>query len=93
MVGELSTSHEYIGGGDMGPAALPASSIYTGRLGADLAADAQAGHYRFQKIYGPTEYNLDVHGPLARPDIDLREGDFLLAINGRELKVGDDYFQ
>lgn len=90
MVGELCVSHTYISGGDMGtPAAQP--QIYTGWLGADLVKDSKSGYYKFEKIYAPTEYNLNLTTPLSRPDIDLKEGDFLLAIDGKEIKTGDDY--
>jgi tricorn protease len=45
------------------------------------------------KIYGPTDINRSLAGPLARPDIAVKEGDFLLAINGTPLRAGDDYFK
>jgi len=93
LVGELATSHTYIGGGDYGPQEAPKSDVYTGWLGADLAVDKSAGYYMFDKIYGPTEYNLDLNGPLSRPDIDVKEGDYLIAINGKEIKVPEDYFK
>jgi len=93
MVGELCVSHTYIGGGDPGPQAPAPSQIFTGLLGADLVPDTKAGYYKFEKIYGPTEYNLDLKGPLVRPDLDIKEGYYLLAINGTEIKPPDDYFR
>ncbi len=93
MVGELSVSHTYIFGGDNGPDIAPKSEVYSGWLGADLTADNSAGYYKFTKIYGPTEYNLNLKSPLVRPDVDLKEGDYLIAINGHEIKVPDDYFK
>jgi tricorn protease len=93
MVGELCVSHTYIGGGDYGPAAAPGSPVFTGLLGADLTPDKASGLYKLAKIYGPTEINLNLPGPLVRPDIAVKEGDFLLAINGTPLKAGDDYFK
>ncbi len=93
MVGELSVGHAYIGGGDMGGVTLPESPVYTGRLGADLAYDAAAGFFRFARIYGPSEYNLDLKAPLVRPDLQLKEGDYLIAINGRTLQKNEDYYR
>jgi len=93
MVGELCVSHTYIGGGDFGPAATPPSVLRTGLLGADLIPDVTVGRYKLAKIYGPTDINLSLSGPLVRPDIDVKEGDFLLAINGVDLKAGDNYFK
>ena len=91
MVGELCVSHTYIGGGDMGPVATPRSPVSTGWLGADLTADTKAGYYKFSRIYGPTTYNLSLKAPLARPDIQVQEGHYLIAINGVEVKPPADY--
>jgi tricorn protease len=93
MVGELCVSHTYVGGGDYGPGATPGSPVFTGLLGADLVPDAASGLYKLVRIYGPTDINLNLPGPLVRPDVAVKEGDFLLAINGAALKAGDDYFK
>ncbi len=92
MVGELCVSHTYIGGGDNGPQKQPEKTVYTGLLGADLQAD-ESGYYRFKTIYGPTEYNRDLKAPLARPDIDIKEGDYLIAINGQEIKYPENPYK
>jgi tricorn protease len=91
LVGELSVSHTYISGGDMGPITPQISKVFTGWLGADFIKDNNSGYYKFDKIYGPTEYNLSLQSPLVRPDIKLNEGDYLIAINGHEIKAPDDY--
>ena len=93
MVGELCVGHAYIGGGDMGPLALPETPVFTGRLGAHLAYDPAAGFFRFERIYGPSEYNLELKAPLRRPDIQVKEGDYLIAINGRTLQKNEDYYK
>ena len=93
MVGELCVSHTYVGGGDYGPGATPSSPVFTGLLGADLVPDKASGLYKLARIYGPTDINLNLPGPLVRPDIAVKEGDFLLAIDGTALKAGDDYFK
>ncbi len=91
MVGEISVSHTYVGGGDMGPAKMPETKVFTGWLGADFVPEKSSGLYKFDKIYGPTEYNLDLKSPLVRPDVELKEGDYLIAINGNEIKAPEDY--
>ena len=53
--------------------------------------DNNSSYYKFEKIYGPTEYNLDLQSPLVRPDIKLDEGDYLIAIDGHEIKAPEDY--
>ncbi len=93
MVGELSVSHTYVGGGDYGPGETPRSPVFTGLLGADLVPDKGTGLYKLARIYGPTDINLNLPGPLVRADMAVKEGDFLLAINGAALKAGDDYFK
>ena len=93
MVGELCVSHTYISGGDTSPAQFVPVVRRTGLLGADLVADPASGLYRFARILGPTPYFSQVEMPLARPDVPVHEGDFLLAINGQTLKAGDNYFR
>ncbi len=93
MVGELCVSHTYISGGDTGPDLRIQQPVFTGLLGADLAADTNSGLYRLAKIYGPTPYFSGIEMPLARPDVGAREGDYLLAINGTKVHVPDNYFR
>ncbi len=91
LVGELATSHTYISGGDFGPSSSTPNPVFTGWLGADLKADKVSGYYRFETIYAPTEYNASANSPLVRPDIQVKEGDYLIAINGQPVKVPEDY--
>ncbi len=93
LAGELATSHTYISGGDGGPSLSTSNPQFTGWLGADLIADKKSGYYRFGTIYGPTEYNANLTSPLIRPDVHVMEGEYLLEINGKQLKVPDDYFK
>ena len=83
MVGELSVSHTYVGGGDLGPAPAPGPSRSAGLLGADLVADP-SGYYRFAKVYGPTLYAPSLKAPLTGK---VEEGEYLLAVDGRPLKA------
>jgi tricorn protease len=94
MVGELSVSHTYVSGGDTGPSVEPpAPAVSAGLLGADLEADPRAGLYRFARVYRPTPYFTEIETPLGRPDVDVKEGDYLLAINGRPVRVPENYFR
>jgi tricorn protease len=93
LVGELCVSHTYITGGDFNMQAAPSSPIFTGWIGADLVPDINSGYYKFSKIYGPTSQNLDLKAPLSRPDIKVNEGSYLIAINGVEVKVPNDYWR
>ena len=82
MIGELSTSHTYVGGGDY----PNVNRVDTGLLGADYAFDAKSGRYRFGKIYRERDWNSSVEAPLGVPGVNVREGDYLLAVNDRPLR-------
>ena len=90
MVGELNVSHTYVGGGDMSPVQMPANPVYTGLLGASIKADP-SGYPKLARILGPTAYNRDLVAPLSRPDVDVKDGDFLIAIDGNDLKGANPY--
>jgi tricorn protease len=92
MVGELCVSHTYVFGGDREPRPEVEQRAYTGLLGADLTPDP-AGYYRFATIYGPTDYNRDLEAPLVKPDFPLKEGDYLIAINGEPVRVPDNPYR
>jgi tricorn protease len=79
MQGELTLGHSFAGGGDLPKAdALPA-----GLLGADL--EVANGRYRIKRIYTGENWNPDLRAPLSAPGVDVREGDYILAVNGRDL--------
>ena len=79
MQGELGTSHAYEFGGDY---RVP-PQYQRGFLGADLAFDD--GGYRISRIYRGDSWNRETDSPLAEPGLDIREGDVILAINGKRL--------
>ncbi len=83
MIGELSNSHTYVGGGDY-PNLDP---VNLGLLGADLEPDASSGFYRIAKIYPGENWNPNLRSPLTEPGVNVKQGEFLLAVNGRALKA------
>lgn len=83
MIGELSNSHTYVGGGDQ-PDLQP---INVGLLGVDYELDPPSGCYRFKKIYPGENWNPQTRSPLTEPGVNVKEGDYLLAINGRALRA------
>jgi len=89
LVGELCVSHTYVGGGDMGPNQYQDNPVFTGLLGAELKK-SDKGYYQFETIFGATKYNRELTAPLARPDFKVKEGDYLIAIDGIEVKYPDD---
>ena len=79
--GETSVGHSFVFGGDM-----PAFDRPTiGMLGADLTVEN--GRFRIARILGGENWNPDLRAPLSAPGVDVREGDYLLAINGVEVRA------
>ena len=83
MIGELSNSHTYVGGGDQ-PDLHP---VNTGLLGVDYELDSASGYYRFKKIYPGENWDPLTRSTLTEPGVNVKEGDYLLAINGRPLRA------
>ena len=83
MIGELSNSHTYVGGGDF-PDLHP---VNVGLLGADYETDAASGMYRIKKIFSGENWDAHARSPLTEPGVNIKEGDYLVAINGRNLRV------
>jgi tricorn protease len=89
MIGELSNSHTYVGGGD-----YPSfDKVNVGLLGADFVADEKSGLYRLAKIYPGENWNRNLRSPLTEPGVTVKEGDYLLAVNGRPLRVPQDPYE
>jgi tricorn protease len=83
MIGELSNSHTYTGGGDY-PDLHP---VNLGLLGVDYELDAASGRYRIRKIYPGENWDASLRSPLTEPGVAVKEGDYLIAVNGRDLKA------
>jgi tricorn protease len=78
MSGEVSIGHSYVSGGDM----PDIDKVPVGLLGCDLLADK--GFYKITKIYTGENWNPELNAPLALPGIEVKEGDYIIAINGKE---------
>lgn len=84
MLGELSNSHTYVGGGDELPEDKRVPTAY---LGADFALDAASGRYRLATVFPGDNTRERYRSPLSVPGVDVRSGEYLLAIDGQELKA------
>ncbi len=83
MGAEISIGHSYVRGGAMPE--VPQST--GGLLGADFTIDG--GRYKIARIYDNESWNPDLRAPLAAPGVDVSIGDYVLAINGVELRAPD----
>jgi tricorn protease len=83
-LGHVSVSHMGVGGGDVPPPAGP--QVRVAMLGADYEVDQN--RYRFRRVYRSIPYSSTVGSfpaPLDRPGITVREGEYLLAVDDREV--------
>lgn len=82
MLGEVQVGHMFVRGPRQ-----DADSPRPGLLGADYVIES--GRYKFAKIYNGQNWTPSLSAPLTLPGIDIVTGDFLLAVNGRELHGTD----
>ena len=79
MLGNITVSHMGTGGGD-----LPeVQRVQTGLLGADY--EIASGRYRFSHVYNGENWNPQLRAPLTQPGVNVKAGEYLLAVNGREV--------
>lgn len=87
MLGETQVGHQFVYGGDT----YKQSGAGIGLLGADLAVEN--GRTRIKRIYTGERWNPFLYAPLAAPGLGVREGDYILAVDGRELGAGDNIWE
>jgi tricorn protease len=90
MLSEINIGHMFVGGGDV-PEVQP---LKVGLLGADYSI--ANGRYRFSRVYNGENWNPQLHAPLTQPGVNVASGEYLLTVNGRDVRAGEDvysYFQ
>jgi tricorn protease len=83
MMAELVSSHARIFAGDF----VRNEGAPTGLLGADFVLEN--GRYRISRIYTGESWNPNLAAPLAVPGVDVREGDYIISINGVNVTASD----
>jgi len=88
LISELNVGHAYYAGGDVEQS--PNRNV--GLLGCDfeIATTDEGTAYRIKKIYRGAPWDSDAVGPLSKLGVDVKEGDFLLAVNGMPLDTKRD---
>jgi tricorn protease len=86
MLGEITAQHVYVFGGAR-PEVKPVS---VGLLGADYVIDHD--RYRFAKVYFGENWNPGLRAPLTEPGVNVHEGEYLLAVDGREVHGSDEIY-
>jgi tricorn protease len=85
--GELVVGHAYMGGGDI-PRPDP---VAVGLLGADY--EVVDGFYHIQRIFPGLNWHPELRSPLTEPGVNVAEGEYLLAVNGRPLRYPTNLYQ
>ena len=84
LISELSAGHTYAGGGDVQRTEFRP----TGFLGIDWKQ--QNGKFQIGRIIKPAPWDSEVRSPLDQSGIDVKEGDYVIAVNGVEPDVSKD---
>ncbi len=81
MLSELAVGHSYLAPGER---LHERKTVPGGLLGADY--EIADGRYRFKKVYGGLNWTPDLRAPLTAPGVDVKAGEYLLAVRGVDLK-------
>lgn len=81
IVAESNTGHCYVDWGNF----ERVKRVDNGLLGAELTADEDAGRYRITKIFQGENWNSSLRSPLTEQGIDVKEGDYLISIDGKDV--------
>jgi len=84
--GELSVGHSFVSGGHYPDVEKP----NVGLLGADLVIDNN--RWKIKRIYTTESWNPELTSPLDQPGVKIKEGYYLVGVNGKELTAADDPF-
>jgi tricorn protease len=80
LCSELAVGHHRGGGGDR---VYTAKNVPGGLLGADY--EIADGRYRFKKVYGGLNWNPELRAPLTGPGVNVKAGEYLLKVQGKDL--------
>ncbi len=89
MVGELNASHQGVSGGDEKSAPRAPMAF----LGAKISLDGEKGYPRFDRIFQSDNLSTRERSPLSEDFVQVKSGDYLLAIDGRPLEPGENFYQ
>lgn len=85
-LGEMTVGHMFVGGGE-----TPQPKKFKGGLlGADYSLENN--RYRVAKVFNGENWNLGNEAPLTQPGVNVKAGDYILAVNGRELHASDNIY-
>ncbi len=89
LIGELNIGHTYVGGGDM----PRPGKIKEGMLGAQFERDPQTGFYKIKKILKGQNWDGSLRSPLTEIGVNIKEGEYLIGINGLSTSKMTDMYE
>jgi tricorn protease len=87
MLGNITLGHVFIGGGEK----PDPRHVKGGLLGADYTVEN--GRYRFARVFDGENWNPNLKAPLTQPGVNVTAGEYLLAVNGKELRATENVYQ
>jgi tricorn protease len=88
LIGELNVGHAYVNSGDM----PKPSRVPMGLLGAKLKRHS-TGFYSIEKILEGASWSSDLRSPLLDVGVNVTKGEFIIAIDGKNLSQVEDIYQ
>ena len=89
LCSELAVGHHRIT--SVGDRLNVAPTVSGGLLGADFSV--ANNRYQLKKIYGGLNWNPNLRSPLTEPGVNAKEGDYILAVNGKDLTAADNIYK
>lgn len=89
LIGELNTSHTYIYGGD---SKRKGDHVAVGVLGINYKVDEKSKRYQITKIFKESDWSRDVFPPLAKPGVNVSQGDYILKVNALEVTTDKNFY-
>lgn len=87
MLNNIGVGHHFVRGGE-----IPRPNFVPGGLlGADYKIEN--GRYRFAHVYSGENWNPQLRSPLTQPGVEVKDGEYLLAVKGRNLTASDNIYQ
>lgn len=86
LLGELVLGHVFVFGGDT----PDVKKVPGGLLGADYRIEN--GRYRIARVYSGENWNPELKAPLTQPGVNVKAGEYILSVNGREVRGSDNIY-
>jgi tricorn protease len=86
-LGEMTVGHMFVGGGEH----PEPKRLKGGLLGADYTIEND--RYRVARVLNGENWNPGLQAPLTQPGVNVKAGEYILAVNGRELHASDSIYR